>query len=53
MGMTFPVGRLHRYDWKKEDGKYTTKEIGAALFHVSWQEYQVSIQIRDAFSLTV
>ena len=35
MEMTFPIGRLRRYDWKKEDGKYTTKEIGAAIFHVS------------------
>ena len=30
MEMTFPIGRLRRYDSKKEDG-YTTKETGAAL----------------------
>ncbi len=52
MEMTFPIGRLRRYDSKKEDG-YTTKETGAALFHVSWQVYRVSIQMRDAFFLMV
>ena len=30
-----------------------SKEVGRALFHVSWQEYRVSIQIRVAFFLTV